>query len=105
MIAKYYYKFYLIKSLPLLPYFTYVNILDMCLNMLTKSQYAHQKIAPTFRSLVYYYNERGSTHISLMLSYSTHIEGVYYDILLYISSGLLPYEVCSEERPWVDEAE
>jgi hypothetical protein len=85
------------------PYFLSVNTHYMSSWRPTHSQYAHRRVVATLRVLIHYYNERGLTHISQVLSYSAIIEGVGYEVHRYITTGALPYEERSEERPWTDE--
>jgi len=59
---------------------------------LTQSQYEHQIVVATFGNLIQYYNERGLTHISRVLSYSAIIEGIGYVVQSYITTGALPYK-------------
>jgi len=83
----------------------YVNTLCMNLWNPTHSQYIHQRVVATFRDLIPYYKEQGFTHISCILLYLAVIEGVRYEVQKYITTGALPYDEWSEERPCTDEAE
>jgi hypothetical protein len=62
-------------------------------------------VVASFGDLIQYYNEWSLTHISQVLSYSAIIEGVGYKVHRYITTGALPYEKLSEERPWTNKAE
>lgn len=61
----------------LLPYSLFVITHFMSSWRPTASQYTHQQVVTTFRELIQYSNERGSTHIFCMVSHSANIEGVW----------------------------
>jgi len=100
---KYDYKIYLHSQLIL--YFTFVNTLCIFSKKLTQSQYRHQQVVRTFGDLIVYYNERGLTHISHILSYAMIIKGIGYDVNRYITTVLWPCKEFSEKRPWTNEEE
>jgi hypothetical protein len=72
---------------------------------LTQSQYARQQIVGTIGEGILFCNERGLTHISPYLLFLAVISNIGYDVHRYITTGLLPFEEWSDERPWTDEEE
>jgi hypothetical protein len=77
----------------------------MCLWRLTHSEYAHQKVVPTFGNFVQYYKKQGLTPISRIILLLAIIEVVGYEVHRYITTGALPYEEWSEEPLWTDKDE
>ena len=71
----------------------------------TYSHYTQQRVVTTFSKLIQYYKELGLTHIFHIILYLAIIEGVGYEVHMYITAGVLPYKECSKERPWTDKAE
>ena len=77
----------------------------MCSWKPTASLYAHQHLVATIGDTILYCNERGLTHISPRLLFLAIINNIGYEVHRYITTGALPYEEWSEERPWTDEEE
>jgi hypothetical protein len=71
----------------------------------THSQYAHQQLVGTIGEALLYCKERGLTHLSAYLLFLAIISDIGYEVHWYITTGQLPYEEWSEERPWTDEEE
>ena len=75
----------------------------MCSTRLTQSQYAHQAVVETIGDQLQYFKDRHLIHINRTVLLYTVILGIEYDVHRYITTGLLPFEEFSEERPWTDE--
>jgi hypothetical protein len=71
----------------------------------TPSQYAQQQLVGTMGEGILHFNAQGLTHISPYLLYLAIINNIGYKVHQYITTGLLPYEEWSEQRPWTDEEE
>ena len=77
----------------------------MCSWKPTASQFAHQQVVKTICDAIVYCNEQGLTHISPHYSFLAIINNIGYEVHRYISTGSLPYEEFSYDRPWTDEEE
>jgi hypothetical protein len=77
----------------------------MCSFKLTQSQYAHKAIIENIVDQIQFFNQRCLTHISRKFSYYAFIVGISYEVHQYITTGLLPFEEFSDERPWMDKEE
>jgi len=75
----------------------------MCSFSLTQSQDAHKAVVEIIGDQIRYFNEWHLIHICRTLSLYAVIRGIEYEVERYITTGLLPFEHYSEERPWTDE--
>jgi hypothetical protein len=71
----------------------------------TYSQNAHQQLVGAIGEAILYSSAQGLTHISPHVLFLAIINIIGYNVHRDITTGKLPYEEWSEERPWTDQEE
>ena len=65
---------------------------------LTQSEYALQEVVEQFGNLLFSLEDHRLTHTYQVLLHCCELENIYYLVLTYLNTGLLPFEEFSEEQ-------
>jgi hypothetical protein len=63
----------------------------------TTSEYAQQRVVKSFCNLLFRLEEHGSTHTYCEVCRFVKLENIAYLVVIYLRTGLLPFEKYSEE--------